>query len=190
MLDNHNKWLQGWLLPTYIEEKTKSFNAISEYLTSPPKTILDIGCGFAFESRQFHQLSGSEIWLLDGNYSDSPEDSDRLVRYGPAETMKFYNPIEKLKDYFDQQDNLTYRFVDANNIDIPEDKKFDLICSYLSCGYHYPVDTYRDLILKHSHLDTKIIMDIRPRTAHEQCFDVLQVIAQFPKYSKAEITLK
>ena len=190
MLDNHNKWLQGWLLPNYIEEKTRSFNSVAEYLGSPPESILDIGCGFAFESRQFHQQSNSEIWLLDGDFSNSPADSNRLVCYGPAETMKFYNPIEKLKEYFDQQHNLEYRFVEANAIDIPQDKKFDLICSYLSCGYHYPVDTYRELVIQHSHPGTRIIMDIRPRSAHEQCFDIVDVIDQRPKYTKAEIKLK
>jgi SAM-dependent methyltransferase len=190
MLDNHDKWLQGWLLPDYIKEKTQSFKSISGYLGSAPESILDIGCGFAFESQQFYQQSKSNVWLLDGDFSNSPSRSDRLVRYGPAETMKFYNPIEKLKEYFDQHTDLKYRFVDATKIDIPEDTKFDLICSYLSCGYHYPVDTYQDLIRKHSHENTKIIMDIRPRTAHEQCFDIVEVIDRRPKYIKAEIKLK
>jgi SAM-dependent methyltransferase len=190
MLDNHNKWLQGWLLPDYIKEKTRSFTAVAEYLRSPPMSILDIGCGFAFESQQFHQQLNSEIWLLDGDFSASPPGSNRLVRYGPAETIKFYNPIEKLKEYFDQQINLKYRFVDATNIDIPKDKKFDLICSYLSCGYHYPVDAYRELIIQHSHPGTQIIMDIRPRSAHEQFFDIVNIIDQRPKYTKAQIRLK
>jgi SAM-dependent methyltransferase len=188
--DNQNKWLTSWLLPDYVEEKTRSFNAVLNCVQTVPKSILDIGCGLAFESRQFYHLHKSEIWLLDGDYNDSPLNSNRLIRYGSADTIKFYNPIEKLKEYFDQQTGLRYQFVDANKIDVPKDKKFDLICSYLSCGYHYPVDTYKDLILTHSHADTKVIMDIRPRTVDEQCFDIKQIIDKRPKYVKAEIQLK
>ena len=65
----------------------------------------------------------------------------------------------------------------------------------MSCGFHYPVNTYRDLILKHSHKNTKVIMDIRIRYkktiqhVKEEGVEILKVIAQRNKYMMAELKL-
>ena len=63
---------------------------------------------------------------------------------------------------------MQYTFVDANDPQIPQDIKFDLVCSWLSCGYHYPVSTYTDLIRKHTDKDSVIIMDFRRKTLSQQ----------------------
>ena len=49
-------------------------------------------------------------------------------------------------------------------LNIPENKKFDYIFSYSSCGVHYPLETYKELILKHSHKNTVCIFDLRKHT--------------------------
>jgi hypothetical protein len=57
------------------------------------------------------------------------------------------------------------------------------------------VNTYRDLILKHSHADTKIVMDLRviyKKTGlpnDEEGVTVTNVIARRNKYIMAEIKL-
>ena len=68
-----------------------------------------------------------------------------------------------MKKIWDQNIS-NYVFVDANNINIPENKKFDYICSYSSCGIHYPLETYKELILKHSHKNTVCIFGLRNST--------------------------
>jgi acyl-CoA synthetase (AMP-forming)/AMP-acid ligase II len=73
---------------------------------------------------------------------------------------------------------------DCNNIDIPENIKFDLITSYLSCGYHYPISTYKELILKHSHKDTKLVFDLRNRKENFGVDEGIEIVHEFHRYGR------
>ena len=114
---------------------------LEQYLPRPPKRILDIGCGYANVSRKFQEKYGSELWLLDGDMATNPETSKRVNKFGPIDDFQFYTAVDDLKTQWDRQ-GMQYTFVDANNINIPEDVKFDFVCSWISCGFHYPVGVY------------------------------------------------
>jgi hypothetical protein len=77
---------------------------------------------------------------------------------------------------------------------LSEDLKFDLITSYLSCGYHYPLSTYKELILKHSHKDTKLVFDIRNRKGALILEEGVEVVHEFykhgGKYAMCQIKFK
>lgn len=156
----------------FLKWKTDRFNAFKHrFEKDPPKTMLDIGCGFAYEAEFFQKEFGTKLWLLDADI-DECDRSKKLIAqnlvtsmagvHNNAKSFAFYHTIERLKKSFDER-GLDYTFVDANNIELPEDLKFDLIYSSKSCGYHYPVNTYKDLILKHSHEDTKVLLDCKRR---------------------------
>jgi hypothetical protein len=103
--------------------------------------------------------------------------------------------MEFLKLELDKRNTKNYHLVDANNIIIPEDKKFDVITSWLSCGFHYPVSTYKDLILKHSHENTKVVMDLRTHIKTKQIIledgvEIVEVLNTYKKYSTAVIRFK
>ena len=155
-----NFWIQGWNNNQHKKWRTKCFNVIDEYLKPSPKTILDIGCGSAFESTLFHKKYNCELWLLEGDYNSNTKEKTRSIDYGDVNDFRFYSKISDLKKIWDQNIS-NYVFVDANNINIPENKKFDYICSYSSCGIHYPLETYKELILKHSHKNTVCIFGLR-----------------------------
>ncbi len=158
-------WMSGWLSEAHTNWRTVCFNVIDEYLPTPPKTILDIGCGIAFESRLFHKKYDTELWLLDGDVKNNQTQQEKSVGWNEdVKTFRFYSNLEDLKKVFDNDSINNYKLIDANNIDIPAEQKFDLICSYSSCGVHYPLNTYKELILKHSHKDTICIFDLRNRT--------------------------
>jgi len=75
--------------------------------------------------------------------------------------LLFYHSMEYLDEELKNSGVVNYHLIDVNNIVIPQDIKFDLITSWLSCGFHYPSSTYRDLVLKHSHADTVVAFDLR-----------------------------
>ena len=108
------------------------------------------------------------------------------------------NRISRAKNFYRDDNNFNFRgsigdYRDVNNISIPKDKKFDLITSWLSCGFHYPVSTYKDLILQHSHKDTRIFLDIRLHLKTKEIFhndnsiEILKILNRHRKYIAAEI---
>jgi hypothetical protein len=154
-----DKWMDKWVSdPDHKVKREKIFQSVYEY-TGDVGIMLEIGCGLARESECYQKKCGTELYLLDGDVSET-EDNKREIHYGEADSFKFYTPISELKSSYDER-GMKYTFVDANNIDIPEDVKFDLIYSSKSCGFHYPASTYKELVRKHSHENTKVIFDVR-----------------------------
>jgi hypothetical protein len=158
-------WMKLWGSDGYQSNKQAGFAALDAYLDHPPQRILDIGCGLAWESRLFNAKYNTELWLLDGDVANNehkdPEKANHGKWHRDPVSLLFYHSMDFLDQQLKQSGVENYHLVDVNNINIPEDTKFDLITSWLSCGFHYPVSTYRDLILKHSHANTVIAMDLR-----------------------------
>jgi hypothetical protein len=170
-------WAKLWWSTGYQEKKNAGFNALDSYLDQPPQRILDIGCGMAWESRKFNAKYNTELWLLDGDVT-SNENKDAVHSnhgkwHNDPKTLLFYHSLDSINKELTESQVTNYHLLDANNINIPNDIKFDVITSWLSCGFHYPVSTYRDLILKHSHENTVIAMDLR-RT--KQCVDNMPIM--------------
>lgn len=162
-------YVNTWKTPGYITNKDRLFDLVDGYLDSPPKRILDIGCGYARVSQRFQQKYGTELYLLDGDFS-STEQVTRRAKYGTAEDFKFYVAVDDLKEHWDSQ-GMRYTFVDANNLSIDPSIKFDLVTSWISCGFHYPYQTYHDLIVRHTDPDATVIMDFRRKSLASQQHD-------------------
>lgn len=190
-------WINDeWFTDEYQIEKKQNFEILDTYLDGKPAHILDIGCGLAWESRMFNEKYGTELYLLDGDYDDNPTDQQLVqARYSNnASQFAFYYKLDFLRNKLDELGTKNYRLVDSNNINIDKDIKFDLITSWVSCGFHYPVNTYKDLILKHSHVDTRVVMDLRliPKTKDpmlEENIEIIKVINRRRKYITAEIKI-
>lgn len=174
-------WKSSWVTDAHIETKRQRYKMILDYLGEAPKTILDIGCGFAYESRFFAKEHGTEIYLIDGNPDIKKK---RDVVFGSVDTFAFYNTLEDIRKELDK-DNIKYTLIDVNNLEQLKNKKFDVICSWKSCGFHYPIDTYKDLCIKHSHKNTKLLFDIRK--GNEKGCEIVKVICDDPKSKNCEI---
>jgi hypothetical protein len=193
-------WLAGeWSTPEYQASKKLNFDLLDAELTNKPKTILDIGCGLAWESRMFNEAYDTELWLLDGDVSSNenkPKSSSEIDYHLTTDDFLFYHPLSFLKEELDKRGTKNYNLIDVNNISIPEDKKFDVITSWLSCGFHYPASVYRELILKHSHQDTKIFLDIRIHLKTKEIFyadpgiEIIKILSKHRKHINAEVQFK
>jgi len=179
-----NKWLDKWTTQSHIKMKREVFQKIDSFLDFKPKRVLDIGCGLAYESQMLQKKYNCELYLLDGDFNDT-SNVKRDIKYGTVDNFAFYNTIDELKQSFDQR-KMQYTFVNANSIDIPEDVTFDLIISSVSCGFHYPANTYKDLVKKHSTQDTVTIFDLRNSESHPDV-EIIKTINATRKYIKASI---
>jgi SAM-dependent methyltransferase len=168
-MDNSLNYQNSWSKPGYIEGKQKLFERMDAYIGRAPRRILDIGCGFAKTSELFQKKYGSELYLLESDIGNSP--GQRIGKWGTAESFQWYLPIERLKQAWDDQ-GMTYTLVDGANLQVSADVKFDLVYSWLSCGFHYPVSTYRDFIKQHTTPDSIIIMDFRGNLTSQQRADL------------------
>ena len=175
MIVNSEYYKSLWLGETYINATEDIFTQVDAYLGKGPKRILDIGCGFANVSKQFQEKYGSELWLLDGDMATNPETSKRVNKFGSIDDFQFYATVSELKAQWDRQ-GMRYTFVDANNINIPQDIKFDLVYSWISCGFHYPVSVYKDLVMKHTTEESVVIMDFRRKSLplQQQDFEIVK----------------
>jgi len=191
-------WIRDeWSTELYQAHKHENFTLLDQYLDKPPRTILDIGCGLAWESRMFNERYGTRLWLMDGDFEDNAQDRVlKQARYCPdAKDFAFYYRLDQLRLELDRLQTKNYQLIDCNSIDLDPDLKFDLITSWVSCGFHYPVSTYRDLIKKHSHNDTVIVMDLRVPSKSKQPIvesdvEILHVINRRAKYLTCRIGVK
>ena len=192
------QWSGKWTTERYTAKKRANFELVDSYLSQPVGKLLDIGCGFAHESRWFGEKYGTELWLLDGNQKHNVDKSN-TASYGKwnttADDLYFYHTFDFLDAKLQELGTKNYHLIDANNINIPEDVKFDVITSWLSCGHHYPVKTYIDLMKKHSHENTRIILDIRCKGTKTNFigvdgFEVINVLSHAGGKKRATVEIK
>jgi SAM-dependent methyltransferase len=183
-----------WSSQTYVERKLKNFEMIDNHFNSPFGLILDIGCGKAYESREFNKKYNSELWLIEGNSKNNSQEVKSGKYHSSAAEFAQYFSLDIIKNQLDNLETKNYHLIDCNDISIPDSIKFDLITSYLSCGYHYPISTYKELILKHSHQDTKLVFDLRNRKGNLILEEGIEIVHEFyrhgSKYAMCQIKFK
>jgi hypothetical protein len=157
-VDNSLNYQNVWQKSKYIAIKQRLFEKVDAYVGRPTKCILDIGCGFAKTSELFQKKYGCDLYLLESDIGKSS--GTRIGKWGSADNFQWYLPISRLEQAWQEQ-GMSYNLVDGSDPKIPSDVKFDLVYSWLSCGFHYPVSTYKTLIQKHTHKDSIIIVDFR-----------------------------
>lgn len=191
-------WDRKWSTDLYIAKRRDNFETVDAYLNQSIGKLLDIGCGFAYDSRWFGKRYDTELWLLDGDANTNAVKPDS-ASYGNWNTdsseLKFYHTFEFLNAKLQELGTKNYHLVDANNINIPGDVKFDLITSWLSCGHHYPVKTYIDLMKRHSHENTRIILDVRCKGTETNFigvdgFEVVNIVSNAGGKKRATVEIK
>ena len=135
----------------------KEFKSIEKHLPNNPKNILDIGCGLGIINiflNEFY-LYNCNFTLMDKNYID------KKVIYGFNNNSESYNKLEITKDFL-MLNNFKSDQLELINIDenFTINKKYELIISLFSMGYHYSIEKYIDIIKKNSTRNTKVIFDL------------------------------
>ncbi|NBP01760.1 MAG: hypothetical protein EBU90_16810 [Proteobacteria bacterium] len=160
----------------------KDYDMIKEYVPSKAQSILDIGCGLGLiDLALYHHYQGSvNLHLLDKTNDISEDTSVR----GFNEKYIFYNSMDAtrktLTDNGVQDSKLFTYEVGEASLENLRSQKFDMILSLLSCGWHYALETYIDLIKETLSDDGILIIDIRHNTGQLEYalnhFDLIQCI--------------
>ena len=139
----------------------KDFNMIEEYLPTRCNKSLDIGCGLGLINiLLYDRYKSTELYLLDKTELNVDQIS------GIHEKYKFYNSMQAAKETIISngvpEDKLKlYETTDCKDL---FNIKFDVIFSLLSCGWHYPIGTYIDLINDTLSDDGILVLDLRHNT--------------------------
>lgn len=135
-----------------------------------PKRIADIGCGYGFFDLFAARSLNADIVLIDLEQNEHRH-------FGFNDEGAAYSSLKTARQL------LTANQVPAQSVNCinpndtaPEDiEPVDLIVSFLSCGFHYPVDSYLPMIDKALTIGGAAIFDLREKTADVQ----IEKLAQF-----------
>jgi SAM-dependent methyltransferase len=155
-----------------------------------PKKIADIGCGYAIFDLFLAKDFGSELILIDLEENDHKH-------FGFESEGAAYSNLRVAHDFLtsnglqtSQLDTRNPSSDDLNDID-----GLDLVCSFISCGYHYPWQTYQDFFERSLRHEGVVILDLRKRIADRAkeemtpCWEV-ETIGQAAQGSASRVMLK
>lgn len=121
-----------------------------------PKRLADIGCGYGFFDLFCYHRYGNHVLLIDVESNDNRhfgfhEEAAAYTSLNTAQAFLRANavPVDKIATW------------NPDTEDPPEDDKVDLAVSFLSCGYHFPVDMYLPFFRYGVKPNGRLILDIR-----------------------------
>lgn len=153
------------IIKSAIEKMIKrDYDMIENFLPSSASNILDIGCGLGL----INIALGDKYKNCNFHMLDKTQELENEKISGFNEKYTFYNSLEATKVMLNKngidESNIFLYEVEEENVNILKNKKFDIILSFLSCGWHYSVLEYKELILSSLNDDGLVILDIRHNT--------------------------
>ena len=130
---------------------------------APPARVADIGCGYALFDLFLARDFAADLLLID------IETNDRR-HFGFQEQGAAYASLAVARALLQGNGVAAGRIVTLNptEVDVMGAGRVDLAVSFLSCGFHYPVDAYVPFFADCMNPGGRIILDLRAATADEQ----------------------
>lgn len=128
-----------------------------------PRTIADIGCGYAFFDLFAARDHDAAVTLIDLERNEHRH-------FGFRKTVAAYSSLDRARSLLEANGIAAKRIVTLNpgRDDPLSAPPADLAVSFLSCGFHYPVDIYLDFFRAVVRPTGTIILDLRLATAEAQ----------------------
>ena len=142
-------------------------DTFKDFLPRYCKNIMDIGCGLGIINILLNKFYNDKIsfYLLDKNRID------KKIKYGFSSNYESYNDLNETKRIL-LENNISESNLFLFNVekDIQIDSKIDLVISLKSMGYHYPFETYLELLRKCCTENTIFIFDVTVDVFDENLF--------------------
>jgi hypothetical protein len=130
-----------------------------------PQNVADIGCGQAFIDLMIHDDVGCNLTLIDIERSDD-------LYFGFNKTGGAgYASLDRARAFLTSNGVHDDQIVTIN----PERERaavlpdVDMACSFISCGFHYPVEVYHSFFA--TQVQRAILLDIRKGRGNEALLD-------------------
>lgn len=147
-----------------------------------PDMIADIGCGYGFFDLFAARDLGCAVTLID-------LESNERRHFGFQKEGAAYSSLRVARALLEANGVAPDRIITLNpgRDDMLAAPKADLAVSFLSCGFHYPVDLYRDFLDRVVRPDGHVIVDLRAATATAQLavLSALGAVSDLPAPDKA-----
>lgn len=175
---------RGYIAKHFSADMQIDYNSIADYLPPSASDILDIGAGVSgigvFLSQHYQHTC--TLHLLDKS------SIARTIYYGFEPETAFYNSLTVARELLARNqvpmDNvITYEVGDEAHNPF-SDQTYDLITSFISWGYHYPLSTYLSEVTQALKPGGVLIVDLRVDGDEYQVlmntFSQVEVIYQTP----------
>lgn len=135
------------------------WGVVGDHIKSP-KRVLDLGCGLGRMSIYVNWMlkDTSIYWIL----ADSTCATSSRPKFGwnpPGE--RFYSNLEWTKAFAQDNGLSNFEIFDLVEQDLGSLKDVDLVMSFLSVGFHYPIDGYIETLLGITTEDCVMIFGVR-----------------------------
>lgn len=142
-----------------------------------PKSICDIGCGYALHELMFSRLFALErVLLIDIEHTEAKH-------HDYHETGAGYSNLAKAVTLFEANAGAAPPAVTAVNPNVtpvPMDRTFDFILSIKSCGFHYPVALYAEFFERCLAPGGRILLDLCNGEDHSAVTDKFRQVCRLP----------
>ncbi len=138
--------------------------------TKKPRSAADIGCGYAFFDLFLTRDFDTDLILIDLENNENRHfgfeaEGAAYSNLGVTEKFLTDNGVNAKK----------IKTVNPEKIDVTTIKDIDYAFSFISCGYHYPWQTYRDFFVESVARDGRIILDIRSHTLADAMLELSEI---------------
>ena len=165
----------------YFQDMERTFKQLEKHLPEKADNVLDIGCGMGGIDLFFynHFGSGTNIFLLDSHRIDQ---DINIGYHGRADNFSFYNDFDLSRLYLSKNgvSESSIQMVNIETTQFPSDRKFDVVISLLSWGFHYPLETYLESVKDSLSDDSSLLIDVRNSTdgfkTLEEAFGVIPIV--------------
>jgi SAM-dependent methyltransferase len=168
---------EAWLFKNrikklFLKDMEREYESVKNYLPEKPTAILDIGCGVAGIDARLSDHYKEKGKKVDFCLLDKTELNEK-VYYGLEKRAAFYNSLEIARNLLIANGVMGQNIYTQEAIGAPifPSKKFDLILSLVSWGFHYPVETYLDEVYEKLMPGGTLIIDIRKGTEGEKLLE-------------------
>jgi SAM-dependent methyltransferase len=152
----------------------EDFENISKYLPQNATRVLDIGSGLGgINALTYDALKTKpEIWLLD---KEGVSKDWNAGYHKSASTFSHYNSFDAGGQMLTGAGipKAKINFVNISEQPFPDNKTFDIVYSFISWGFHYPLETYSEQVKKSLSEDGVLIVDTRRGTTDVEKVSVI-----------------
>ena len=157
----------------YLKISESEYSRIKDIIREP-LNVLELGCGLGrFSIYLNSQLNYNPHFIL----ADFSKISKK-IRYGWNPQESYYNDLSLTAEFCEDNGLQSYEVFDLAKQSIKDLKEIDLVMSFLSVGFHYPIEQYIEDLGNITSDGAILIFGIRVGAYTEK---------SFPNFSKAKI---